>query len=334
MPLYAVDAMFGKDLVYFINDNLTHKNIYNYFPKSERQNILQSQKDDRTIAIPMQYGFKQYFLKDIVTNADLVEDYSKLKKYIIEKNIAKKHVNWNFFKKGDAVHPESAGIKVAAIGSVFVLIVFCLITIPSGILVGLYISEFIPQGRWRSILQVNIQNLASIPSIIYGIIVLNVCINSFSFARSSALVGGIALSLLILPMIVMITYNAASMVSQSYKDSSLAIGLSKVQTAFIITLPLAMPRIITGILLAIARAAGETAPLIIVGMAFFASNVPHSVVSDAVTTLPLQIFLWTSNPKEAFIEYASAAILVFILFLTLINVIIHYIRSKISARTM
>lgn len=331
MPLYAVDVPYNKNIAQFIENNLKHKNLYNYFPKSERLNILQAHENDSTVIIPIKYEFKQYFLKDIITNESLVEDYAKLKEYIIKNNLAKRHINWNFFKKGDAVHPESAGIKAAIVGSLFVLAVFCLITVPCGILVGLYISEFIPPGKWRGILQINIQNLASIPSIIYGIIVLNICINGFGLTRSSALVGGITLSLLILPMIVMITYNAASMVSQGYKDSSLALGLSDVQTAFIITLPLAMPRIITGILLAIARAAGETAPLIIIGMAFFASNVPHSITSDAATTLPLQIFLWTSNPKEAFIEYASAAILIFVLFLTMINMVIHYIRGKISA---
>ena len=131
-------------------------------------------------------------------------------------------------------------------------------------------------------------------------------------------------------MIIMITYNAASMVPQGYKDSSLALGLSDVQTVFITTLPLAIPRIITGVLLAIARAAGETAPLIIVGMAFFSSSVPSSIVNSATTTLPLQIFLWTSDPQEAFIEHASAAILVFIIFLTTINFCVHCIRNRLN----
>jgi phosphate transport system permease protein len=332
IPLYAIDITYTQDLKSFVKQNLENKNIYNYFPVSYKYTIAELDHNNRSEQIIAKYEFKKFFITGEIHDKDLYSDYQKFKDYIVANNLFQKHINWHFLTKGDAVQPENAGIKVSLIGSLFVLVVFVLITIPAGILVGLYIAEFLPQGKLRNILQINIQNLASIPSIIYGIIVLNILINGFGLTRSSALVGGIALSFLILPMIVMITYNAASMVPQGYKDASLALGLSSVQTVFIVTLPMAMPRIITGILLAIARAAGETAPLIIVGMAFFASNVPNSLVSDAVTTLPLQIFLWTSNPKEAFIEYASSAILIFIIFLTIINFIIHRFRAKLETK--
>ena len=332
IPLYSIKITHTPDLNAFINKNLEDKNVYNYFPKSYKYKLAELNNNQISEKLIAKYEFKKFFITNTIHDKTLTEDYTKFKTYIVQNNLFEKNFNWKFLTNGDSVHPENAGIKVAAIGSFFVLIVFCAITIPCGILVGLYISEFLPRGNFRNILKINIQNLASIPSIIYGIIVLNILINGFGLVRASALVGGIALSLLILPMIVMITYNAASMVPQSYKDACLALGLSKVQTVFIITLPMAMPRVITGILLAIARAAGETAPLIIVGMAFFASNTPSSIISDASTTLPLQIFLWTSNPKEVFIEYASSAILIFIIFLTSINFIIHRIRSKMMQK--
>lgn len=331
-PLYFVEITYTQNLKHFVQTQLEEKNIYNYFPKSYKYKISELDNNKRSEKLIARYEFKKFFLKNTIHDAVLKNDYTKFKNYIVENKLYETGFNWNFLTKGDSVQPENAGIKVAIIGSLFVLIVFCVITIPCGILVGLYISEFLPRGRVRNILKINIQNLASIPSIIYGIIVLNILINGFGLTRSSALVGGIALALLILPMIVMITYNAASMVPQSYKDASLALGLSAVQTVFIVTLPMAMPRIITGILLAIARAAGETAPLIIVGMAFFASNAPSSFISDASTTLPLQIYLWTSNPKEVFIEYASCAILFFIIFLTTINFVIHRIRNKMTKK--
>lgn len=325
-PLVSVEALYDDNLKTFINQNLQNKNLNNYFPKS----IKRLKSTNAPQWVPIKYSFKNYIKHGIEDNSELEQDYQTLHEYLRNNKKIRTHFNYNFFVNSNSIYSETAGIKSAVVGSIMVLAVFIVITIPIGILVGIYISEFLPQGKRKSLLQINIQNLASVPSIIYGIIVLNICINSFEMMRSSALVGGIALSLLILPMVVMITYNAASMVPQGYKDASLALGLSPIQTTFITTLPLAMPRIITGILLSIARAAGETAPLMMVGMAFFSSSSPTSITSDAATTLPLQIFLWTSDPQEVFIEYASAAILIFIIFLTSINLCVHFIRNRLN----
>lgn len=325
-PLIAVEALYDDDLKTFIQTNLKNKSLHHYFPKS----IKYLEEGSQSQWYPAKHSFKKYIRNNAIENPDIENDYNTLYQYLLENNKVRTTFNFRFFANNNSIYSEIAGVKSSIIGSLLVLAVFVVITIPVGILVGIYISEFLPQGKRKSVLQINIQNLASVPSIIYGIIVLNICINSFGMTRSSALVGGIALSLLILPMVVMITYNAASMVPQGYKDSSLALGLSNVQTTFVTTLPLAMPRIITGILLAIARAAGETAPLIMVGMAFFSSSNPSNVLNDAVTTLPLQIFLWTSDPQEVFIEYASAAILVFIIFLTSINLCVHCIRNRLN----
>lgn len=325
-PLKSVQIFFDKELITFIETNLENKNVNNFFPKSIKYVL----KKEQNAWVPAKYEFKKYVLYNIVTEKHLENDYKILKKYLEDKQHIKTGINWGFFTNSNSINAETAGIKSAIVGSFYVLLVFIIITIPVGILVGIYISEFLPQGKRKSALQINIQNLASIPSIIYGIIALNIFVNDFNFTRSSAFVGGLTLSMLILPMIVMITYNSTSMVQQGYKDSALALGLSNVQTTFRITLPLAMPRIITGILLAITRAAGETAPLIMVGMAFFSSNVPSSLFTQPATTLPLQIFLWTNDPQEAFIEYTSAAILLFIIFLTAINFIVHCIRNKLN----
>ena len=325
-PLHTIEVLYNKSTQQFIQNNLDHKGLHNYFPRS----LKHSGKEQNEIWYPITYEFKKYITKGKLYNPDLKNDYDKLQVYLDKNNKLRNKFNWRFFAHGDSIYTEMSGVYASVIGSVYLLIVFLLFTIPIGVFVGIYIAEFIPVGKWKSGLQVNIQNLASIPSIIYGIITLNIFINGLHLTRSSILVGGIALSLLIFPMIVMITYNAVSMVPQSYKDSALALGLSKVQTTFIVTLPIAVPRILTGILLATARAAGETAPLIIIGMAFFSTNAPSSIINDASTTLPLQIYLWISNPKEAFIEHASAAILVFIIFLTTVNLLIHFIRKRLT----
>ncbi len=326
LPLRSVEIHYSKNLELFIKNNLEHNKIENFIPKS----IKYQSRNSNDFWTPVKYDFKKYFLTKDSQNTEMLKDYQKLKLYAVENHLIKTGFNWNFFKNNNSIYPEISGIKGATIGSIYVILIFIALTIPAGILVGLYISEFLQNGKVQSILKVNIQNLASIPSIIYGIIVLNIFVNIFEFNRGSALVGGIALSLLILPMIIMITYNAAAMVPQGYKDSALSLGLSNVQATMIVTLPLSMPRIITGILLSIARAAGETAPLIILGMAFFSSTTPTSLVNQATTTLPLQIFLWTSDPQEAFIEYASAGIMVFIIFLTSINFVVHLIRNKLQ----
>jgi phosphate transport system permease protein len=324
MPLRVTEIKYTAEVEFFIKNNLKNNKLTQYFPKFIRH------EKEHNAWIPAKYEFKKYILQGKVADANLQKDFQGLKEFLNENHLVRTRFNTYFFTNGNSVYSEVAGIKSAIFGSLYVLLVFMVFTIPIGILVGMYISEFLSAGKKKSALQINIQNLASIPSIIYGIIVLNIFINGLHFTRSSAFVGGIALSLLILPMVVMITYNAMSMVPQGYKDSALALGLSKVQVAFITTLPLAMPRIITGILLAIARAAGETAPLIIVGMAFFSSSTPDSIFNDAATTLPLQIFLWTGDPQEAFIEYASAGILVFILFLTCLSFIVHLIRNRLN----
>ncbi len=326
LPLKTVEIYYDSKLETFIYENIEHNKIENFFPKS----IKYDKRTNSEFWTPVKYDFKKYVLKNTSIHESLTLDYDKILAYAKQNNTLKTGFNWNFFKNNNSIYPEVAGIKGATIGSIYVLLIFIVLTIPAGILVGLYISEFLNQGKVKSMLKINIQNLASIPSIIYGIIVLNIFVNMFEFSRASALIGGIALALLILPMIIMITYNAASMVPQGYKDSALSLGLSNVQATFIITLPLSMPRIITGILLSIARAAGETAPLIIVGMAFFSSSTPKSIINESTTTLPLQIFLWTSDPAEAFIEYASAGIMVFIIFLTVINFFVHIIRNKLQ----
>lgn len=326
LPLQTVEIYYNSDLENFIKNNTKHNKLENFFPKS----IKYDKRSNSEFWTPTKYDFKKYVIKGTSEHQELIADYKNIMEYAKQNNAIKTGFNWGFFTNNNSIYPEVSGIKGATIGSLYVLLIFIVLTIPAGILVGLYISEFLNQGMVKSILKINIQNLASIPSIIYGIIVLNIFVNIFEFSRASALIGGIALALLILPMVIMITYNAASMVPQGYKDSALSLGLSNVQATFIVTLPLSMPRIITGILLSIARAAGETAPLIIIGMAFFSSSTPHSIVNEPTTTLPLQIFLWTSDPQEAFIEYASAGIMVFIVFLTIINFFVHTIRNKLQ----
>ncbi|MGH1419802.1 MAG: phosphate ABC transporter permease PstA [Hyphomicrobiaceae bacterium] len=239
--------------------------------------------------------------------------------------------NKRFFLSGDSREPELAGILSALVGSAFSLFVCFLFSFPVGILAAIYLEEFAPNNRWSSLIEVNINNLAAVPSIVFGLLGLAVLLNTFGLPRSSPLTGGIVLALMTLPTIIIASRAALRAVPPSIREAALGLGASKVQTTFHHVAPLALPGMLTGAIIGMARALGETAPLLMIGMVAFIVDVPKSVLEPA-TALPVQIFLWADSPERAFLEKTCAAIIVLLVFLVVMNLLAIVLRRKFERR--
>jgi phosphate transport system permease protein len=242
-----------------------------------------------------------------------------------------KHFNTAFFVSADSRSPEMAGILGSLIGSLFTVLTCIAVSLPIAVMTAVYLEEFARKNRFTDLIEVNINNLAAVPSIVFGLLGLAIFLSVFGMPRSSALVGGITLSLMVLPTIVITTRNALKAVPPSIRDGAMALGASRIQVLFHHTLPLAMPGIMTGTILGIARALGETAPLLMIGMVAFIADVPKGIL-DPATTLPVQIFLWADSPEMGFIERTSAAIMILLAFLITANTLAVWLRKKYETR--
>jgi phosphate transport system permease protein len=224
-----------------------------------------------------------------------------------------------------------AGILAAAKGSFFMLLVTMLIAFPAGVAAAIYLEEFAPRNRWTDLIEVNVNNLAAVPSIIFGLLGLALFINLFSMPRSAPLVGGLVLALMTLPTIIIASRSAIKAVPPSIRDAALGLGASRVQTVTHHVLPLALPGMLTGAILGMARALGETAPLLMIGMVAFVVDAPQTPM-DPSSALPVQIYLWADSPERAFVERTSAAIMVLLLFLFTMNAAAVWLRSRFERR--
>jgi phosphate transport system permease protein len=236
-----------------------------------------------------------------------------------------------FLTGSDSTDPHVAGIWGAFKGSLLTMGVTFAISFPMGVLAAIYLEEFAPQSRWVELVEVSINNLAAVPSIIFGLLGLAVFINTMHLPRSSPVVGGLTLALMTMPVIVISGRNAVKAVPPSIRDAALAIGASPVQTVFHHVLPLALPGILTGTIIGMARALGETAPLLMIGMRAFVATPPGGF-SDPSSVLPMQIFLWSDEIDKAFVENTSAAIIVLLVFLLAMNGIAIYLRNRFENR--
>jgi phosphate transport system permease protein len=243
----------------------------------------------------------------------------------------KKAFNTVFFTKGDSREPESAGIWGAVVGSAFTLLVTLTLSLPIGMAAAVYLEEFAPRNRWTDFIEVNINNLAAVPSIVFGLLGLAIFINFFGLPRSSPLVGGLVLTLMTLPVIIIAGRSALKSVPPSVREAALGVGASPMQTIFHHVLPLAMPGMMTGAIIGMARALGESAPLLMIGMVAFIVDVPTSI-SQPASVLPVQIYLWADSPERAFVERTSAAILVLLGFLIAMNGVAVYLRRRYERR--
>jgi phosphate transport system permease protein len=239
--------------------------------------------------------------------------------------------NSSFLTNGDSREPEQAGVGGAVVGSIYTLLVTLLLSFPIGVAAAVYLEEFARRGRWTDIIEVNINNLAAVPSIVYGLLGLAVFLNFFELPRSAPLVGGLVLTLLTLPTIIIASRAALKGVPPSIREAALGIGASKLQMVTHHVLPLAMPGMLTGAIIGMARALGETAPLLMIGMVAFIVDVPRGI-TDPATVLPVQIFLWADSPERAFIERTSAAILVLLAFLIVMNGLAVILRKRFERR--
>ena len=241
------------------------------------------------------------------------------------------HFNSALFTKGDSTEPELAGVLGAVIGSALMLLVTALIAIPLGVGAALYLEEFAPKGRLTDIIEVNINNLAAVPSIIYGLLGLALFINWMHLPRASPLVGGLVLALMALPTIIIATRSSLKAVPPSIREAALAMGASKTQTVFQHTLPLAMPGVMTGAIISMAHALGETAPLLLIGMVSFVPGLPHSIVEPG-GAMPSLIYIWENASERAFHERTAAAILVLLAFMIVMNAAAILLRRRFERR--
>ncbi len=242
-----------------------------------------------------------------------------------------KSVSWRFFSSGDSRDPELAGIRGAVVGSLLTLIVTMGFSLPIGILAAIYLEEFAPKNRFTDLIEININNLAAVPSIVFGLLGLAMFLNFFGLPRSAPLVGGLVLALLILPTIIIAARAALKAVPPSIKEAALGLGASKHQAVFHHVLPLAMPGIMTGTIIGMAHALGETAPLLMIGMIAFIVDVPKSL-TEAATVLPVQIYLWSDLPEAGFKAKTAAAIMILLVVLFLLNGTAIWLRKKFERR--
>ena len=239
--------------------------------------------------------------------------------------------HWDFFTRGDSRAPEKAGMGGSIIGSLFTLIICMGLAFPVGVLAAVYLEEFARKGRLRDVIEVNINNLAAVPSIVFGLLGLALFLGVFGMPRSSPLVGGMTLALMVLPVIIIATRAALQAVPPSIRDGARALGASPLQVVAHHVLPLALPGILTGTILGMARAIGETAPLLMIGMVAFIADVPRGL-ADPATAMPVQIFLWAGSPERGFAEKTASAILVLIVLLLVLNALAIWLRRKYERR--
>jgi phosphate transport system permease protein len=237
--------------------------------------------------------------------------------------------NWGLFTNTDSRFPEMAGLRGALVGSFYTLLVCFLISFPVGIAAAVYLEEFAPKNRFTDLIEVNINNLAAVPSIVFGLLGLAVFLQTFGLPRSAPLVGGLVLALMTLPTIIIVTRSALQAVPPSIREAGYGIGASHHQVIMHHVLPLAMPGIMTGTIIGLAHALGETAPLLLIGMNAFITSPPGGML-DAATTLPTQVFIWADSPERGFVSRTSAGILVLLGFLILMNGLAIFLRQRLE----
>ena len=258
-------------------------------------------------------------------------DLQPMARRLAEEGRLANRLDLGFLNRSDATDPQQVGIWGALKGSALTMIVTLLLAFPIGVLAALYLEEYAPKNRWTDLIEVSINNLAAVPSIIFGLLGLAVFLSLFPNMRSAPLIGGLTLALMTMPVIVIAGRNAIKAVPPSIRDGALAIGASPVQVVFHHVLPLALPGILTGTIIGMARALGETAPLLMIGMRAFVAT-PPSGFTDPATVLPVQIFLWSDEIDRGFVERTSAAIIVLLLFLLVMNGLAIYLRNRFEKK--
>jgi phosphate transport system permease protein len=267
----------------------------------------------------------------MAAKGDGAPDVERIHDQLEARDAVRTAFNANFLTGSDATDPSAVGIWGAFKGSLLTMLVTLALAFPIGVLSAVYLEEYAPRNRWTDMIEVSINNLAAVPSIIFGLLGLAVFLNTMNLPRSAPLVGGLTLALMTMPVIVIAGRNAIKSVPPSIRDAALGVGASRVQVVFHHVLPLALPGILTGTIIGMARALGETAPLLMIGMRAFIASPPGGIAEPA-TVLPVQIFLWSDEVSRGFVEKTSAAIIVLLVFLLAMNGIAIYLRNKFERR--
>lgn len=292
----------------------------------------QAKTTQLTLWLPAGDAVNQYTKRKANMNDSLFSDREKSWYAQLEaQDRIRTSFNWYFFNNGDSRNPEVAGIAGAFMGSTFTIITALTLSFPIGVGAAIYLEEFAPKNKLTDIIEININNLAAVPSIVFGLLGLAIFLNVLGLPRSTPLVGGLVLTLMTLPTIIISSRASLKSVPPSIRDGALAMGASKTQVVFHHVVPLALPGMFTGSIIGMAQALGETAPLLMIGMVAFIVDIPQGFL-DAATALPVQIFLWSENPERGFAELTSAAIMVLLFFLFLMNGVALYLRKKLERR--
>ena len=275
---------------------------------------------------------KGHFRRDLPESERRVSDkqIAWIERLEAERRLERKF-NTTFLTAGDSREPELAGIWGAVSGSFFTLVITLVLSFPIGVATAVYLEEFAKKNRWTDLIEVNINNLAAVPSIVFGLLGLAVFLNFFGLPRSAPLVGGLVLTLMTLPTIIIASRSALTAVPPSIREAALGVGASKMQMVVHHVLPLALPGMLTGTIIGMARALGESAPLLMIGMVAFIVDIPKGF-TDPATVLPVQIYLWADSPERAFVERTSAAIMVLLAFLVVMNAGAIILRKKFERR--
>ena len=250
---------------------------------------------------------------------------------LLDQGVVERTFNWEIFYRGDSRNPEIAGLGVAVIGSAYMMLIVLVLTLPLGVATAVYLEEFAPKNRATDLIEVNINNLAAVPSIVFGLLGLAVFINFLHLPQSAPVVGGLVLTLMTLPTVIIATRAALRAVPPSIREAALGVGASKMQAIRHHVLPLAAPGILTGTIIGMAQALGETAPLIMIGMVAFVADYPATPL-DPASALPVQVYRWSTQPERGFVELTSAAILVLLAFLIVMNATAVWLRRRFERR--
>jgi phosphate transport system permease protein len=268
---------------------------------------------------------------DVAAKHDSDAKSEQLVTLLEQRNALRRDFNVDFLTASDATDPSAVGVWAALKGSFLTIIVTMALAFPIGVLAAIYLEEFARRNRWTDAIEVSINNLAAVPSIIFGLLGLAVFLNVMNLPRSAPLVGGLTLALMTMPVIVIAGRNAIKSVPPSIRDAALGVGASKMQVVFHHVLPLALPGILTGTIIGMARALGETAPLLMIGMRAFIAS-PPSGITEPASVLPVQIFLWSDEVDRGFVEKTSAAIIVLLIFMLLMNGLAIFLRNRFERR--
>ena len=302
------------------------------FGESAARALVRQLIDDPTLLTRTQTVWLPVSTKvDVAAKANGDDAQEKLVTALRAKDSLRTRFNFDFLTASDATDPSVVGVWGALKGSFLTILVTMGLAFPVGVLAALYLEEFAPRNRWTDLVEVSINNLAAVPSIIFGLLGLAVFLNFMNLPRSAPLVGGLTLALMTMPVIVIAGRNAIKSVPPSIRDAALGVGASKMQVVFHHVLPLAAPGILTGAIIGMARALGETAPLLMIGMRAFIASPPGGI-TDPATVLPVQIFLWSDEVDRSFVEKTSAAIIVLLVFMLLMNGLAIYLRNRFERR--